>query len=236
MYSVEALQKFDRFQAATAATDTSDIDVVLTLGEGSTDPHILRRLRKLVPPSFSMVGRGFRGGWPTGSAEIGLSESAPDEAPASDFDVLDDLRTPTGQMRGQITALRMGGRFTYSERLAHRLDFLLDALEEEGETWGEDSPESLRQMLLLLRTAADLRYPTVTVTPSATFRAQWQADRNSHLAMDFLPDGQVRFVVFSPDPRHSDRVQRVSGIASRAEVMRVVEPYKVRRWAADAGA
>ena len=91
-------------------------------------------------------------------------------------------------------------------------------------------------MLLFLRAAPDLRCPTVTITPSATFRAQWQADRNKHLAIDFLPDGQVRFVVFSPDPRHPDRVQRVSGIVGRGDVMRAVEPYKVHRWAADAGA
>lgn len=48
-------------------------------------------------------------------------------------------------------------------------------------------------------------------------------------------DGQVRFVVFAPDPRYVDRVQRVSGVVSRVDLMRAVEPYEVHRWAADAG-
>ena len=124
----------------------------------------------------------------------------------------------------------------YCERLARRLEFLLGAIEEEGEACAEGSPESLRQMLLFLRAMPDFRCPTVTITPSATFRAEWQAGQNRHLAVDFLPDGQVRFVVFSPDPRHPDRVQRVSGIVDRVDVIRAVEPYNVHRWATDAGA
>jgi hypothetical protein len=236
MNNVEVLQGFARFQAARGATDIFDTGVVLTIGEGSTEPHILRQLYER-PIPFSLAVRGLRVGPPTGSSTaVEFSESAPDEAPVSDFDILDDLRTPRGQIQRQIIALRRGGGLPYRERLARRLDVLLGALEEEGETWAEDSPDSLRQMLLFLRAAPDLRCPTVTITPSATFRAQWQAGQNSHLAVDFLPDGQVRFVVFSPDPIRSDRVQRVSGIVSRADVMRAIEPYKVDRWAADAGA
>jgi hypothetical protein len=156
------------------------------------------------------------------------------ETRVSDADVA-DLSGPKERLRRQISALRAGGRLAYCERLTRRLDSLLEALEEEGEEWAEGSAESLRQMLLFLRDVPGFRCPTVTVTPSATFRAEWQAGRNQHFAIDFLPDGQARFVVFAPDPHHPDRVQRVSGIVSRADVMRVVEPYKVHRWAADAG-
>ncbi len=158
------------------------------------------------------------------------------ERSAGDFSALDELRTPEGQIRQAIRGARVGSRLVYRERLARRLEFLLEAMEEEGEPWMQHSPESLRKMLLFLESASDLRYPTVTVTPSATFRAEWKRDPNRHFAVDFLADGQVRFVVFSPDPRHPDRVQRVSGIASWENVLDVLEPYKVRHWAADAGA
>jgi hypothetical protein len=241
MNGVEALPKrgVARFGAARAATDIFDSGLLITLDEASTDPHIVRQLYDLPIPSMTV--RGLGGGRQTGSTAIEFSGSAPDEeASVSDFDTLDELQTLKGQIRRQITALRRGGGLPYSERLANRLDFLLSALEEEieeeEETWAEGSPDSLWQMLLFLRTAPDLRYPTVTITPSATFRAQWQADRNSHFAVDFLPDGQVRFVVFSPDPHHPDRVQRVSGIVGRADVLRAIEPFRAHRWAADAGA
>ena len=230
MNKVETLQTFASFQAARAATDVFDIDEGKPRNDGSTHLYISWPLWELTPTSCSVAGRGVE---PTGSADI---ESAPDEASVSDFEVLDELRTPKGQIQRQIAAFRRGGGVPYSERLARRLDFLLRALEEEGESWEEDSPDSLRQMLLFLRGVPDLRCPTVTITPSATFRAQWQAGHNMHLAVDFMPDGQVRFVVFSPDSHHPARVQRVSGMVSRADVMRAVEPYKVFRWVADAGA
>jgi hypothetical protein len=232
MNNVEVLENFARFWAARAATDTPDTCAFITLGEGSTDPHSLRRLYEL--PLASMAAKASRHGAPTGSTTVEFSEPAAVEAPVSD--ILDNLKTPKGQIQRQITALRIGGGLPYRERLAHRLVFLLEALEEEGETWGTGSPDSLRQMLLFLRAAADLSCPTVTITPSATFRAQWQAGQNRHFAIDFLPDGQVRFVVFSPDPRHPDRAQRVSGIVGWVDVIRAVEPYGVHRWAADAGA
>jgi hypothetical protein len=214
---------------ARAATDPFDTGMVITLGEGSTEPHILRQLYELPVP----VSMAAKSGLPTGSTIVEFFGSAQAAAPV--FELLDRLRTPRGQIQRQIRALRRGGGLPYREHLARRLDFLLNALEEEGETWEEDSPDSLRQMLLFLRATPDLRCPTVTVTPSATFRTEWQASRNKHLAVDFLPDGQVRFVVFSPDPLYPDRVQRVSGIVSRADLMRAIEPYKVHRWAADAG-
>lgn len=219
MHHVDALQRFARFRAASVATDVSDIDVAVDLGEASTDAHIPRRLTDLMRRLFSMEARGLGGGWAPGDA---------------DFDVLDHLGTPKGQIQGQIRALRVGGCLPYSERLARRLDFLLEALEEEGEAWEKSSPDSLRQMFLFLQSVPDFRCPTVSITPSATFRAQWDAGRNSHLAIDFLPDGQVRFVVFSPDLRHPGRVRRVSGIVGRLDLIRVLEPYDVHRWAAGA--
>jgi hypothetical protein len=149
--------------------------------------------------------------------------------------VLDVLRTPRERIREQVRVLRSGARLPYRQRLARRLDFLLRALEEEEEQLAQDSPESLRQMLLFLEALPDFRCPTVTVTPSATFRAQWQADPARHFAVDFMPDGQIRFVVFAPDPDHPERVERVSGIVGAANAMKAIETYQVHRWAADAG-
>lgn len=94
MNNVETLQRFARFQAARAATDFLDIDVAGTLSEASTDPYVLRQLW-LPPISVSMEARDST---PSASADI---LSAPDETPVSDFDVLDDLRTPKGRFRGK---------------------------------------------------------------------------------------------------------------------------------------
>lgn len=229
MTSIEAFERFARFKAAGGVTDFTEVtefvdpDLATAGTLGSTD------FRKILQEG--LIHWGSVNPSLLASAE---SETEPEEAAASNFDLLDELRTPKGQLRRQITALREGSEIRCCEQLARRLAFLIDALEDEGEVWSDNSPDSLRQMLLFLEAVPDFRCPTVTVTPSLTFRAQWQASDDEHLALDFLPDGQVRFVVFAPDPRH-DRVQRVSGIVSRVDVMRAIEPYKVHRWAADAG-
>ena len=229
MSDLEALREFARFRAARAweagsATDRGDFDVAV-IAVGGTDPNSERRLfeLQLLPLSAELF-----------LADL-VAEPAQTGALGTDFEALDDLRTPEEQIRRQGWALRRGSRLFYRERLARRLNFLLEVFNEEGEPWAEGSPDSLRHMLQFLETLPDFQCPTITVTPSATFRAQWSPDPTRHFAVDFVPDGQVRFVVFSPDPRHPDRVQRVSGIASWENVMKAVEPYRVHRWAADAG-
>lgn len=157
------------------------------------------------------------------------------EPKRSDFEALDELQTPRGQIRRQIQALRLGGPLRYRERLAQRLEFLIEAMNEEGEEWNECSAKSLHQMVLFLAEQSGFAYPTVTVTPSGTFRAQWTKSPSAHFAVEFLPDGEVCFVAFSVDPRHPNRTQRVSGTVGRLSLMDAVEPYKVHRWAADAG-
>ncbi len=152
------------------------------------------------------------------------------------FAAPDELRTPQGQIRREIDKLRAGSPLVYHERLARRLEFLLQAMEEEGETWAAESPESLRRMLLFLESVPDFRCPTITVTPSATFRAQWTEGVNAHFALDYLADGRVRFVVFSPDPHHPQRAQRLSGMTGWENVMEIVGPFRVNRWTEDARA
>lgn len=122
---------------------------------------------------------------------------------------------PEGQIEQIISGIRNAAQLAHRESLSRRLEFLMDAMQDEAGEWQQGSPESLRQMLLFLGTVPHFRYPTVTITPSATFRIQWADDRNGHFAADFLPDGQVKFVLFYPDPHHSNHIQRHSGITSR---------------------
>ena len=110
------------------------------------------------------------------------------------------------------------------------------AMEEEAGLWDASSGESLRKMLMFLESVPELRQPVVTITPAGTFRAEWTLGSDSHFAIDFLPDGQVRFVVFCPNPRHPARVQRLAGLSDWDTVMEMVTPYDVGRWAMNAAA
>ena len=248
MSDIDVLQEYAKFRAAGAvvlevessATDVHLIDVAAAADLGGTDPSVTRRAFEQQRRSYPGAPRSVESVSTIGGPNflILISEQGEQSIFASmgDFVALDDLRTPEGQIWRQIPGLRGAPGLIYCERLARRLAFLLETMKEEEEAWNEGSPESLRKMLMFLQTVPNFRYPTVTVTPSATFRAQWTTDPSRHFAVEFLPDGQVRFVVFCPDPRHPNRVQRHDGITSTENLMNVVEPYKVHRWAADAGA
>jgi hypothetical protein len=235
MSDVDALREYAKFRAAGAfisnvgsATDFHLVQV--PVAEGGTwrafeEPYRLLLRTPQTAKDVSSIGGPDTVDLASEQGDLSLGASA----------ALDELRTPEGQMRRQIRSVRVGPRLVYRERLARRLEFLLGAIEEEEEAWSDDSPESLRRMMLFLQSMPTLRYPSVTVTPSATFRAQWTADPNKHFAVDFLPNGEVRFVVFCPDPRHPNRVERVSGITSWENLTHAVKPYEVLRWAADAG-
>lgn len=238
MSDMNSLGEYAKFRAAGAfissvgsATDVRLVEVAAAVAEGGTWRASEKQCTWVLraPPVVENVSS-------IGALETLAFASENDDVSLSDFAALDEVRTPEGQMRRQIRGLRAGSRLVYRERLARRLEFLLGAMDEEEEVWSDDSPESLRRMVLFLQDVPTLPYPSVTVTPSATFRAQWTADSNKHFAADFLPNGEVRFVVFCPDPRHPDRVQRVSGLTSWENLIHVVGPYKVLRWAADAGA
>lgn len=246
MSDVDTVWDYARFPAAqeiitnvSSATDVRLIDVTHAAVAGGTDPFVTWPMVELQSGSFLETLRIAEDVLSTSSTAFDIFIRKEGEAKIfagmGDFAALDDLRTPEGQIRRQIRGLPGTPRLTYRERLTRRLEFLVETMKEEEEAWNEDSSESLRMMLLFLQTIPSFRCPTVTVTPSATFRAEWTVDPSRHFAVDFLLDGQVRFVVFCPDPRYPDRVQRGSGITSRENLINVVEPYKVQRWAADAG-
>lgn len=244
MSEVDVLREYGNFKAArvltsvvSSATNVFPMDVTHVAGEAATNIfatwQAIERQRHL----FLTTPRTAWDVSSTGSPNLVIIlHSAREELFGStgNFSALDELRTPEGRIRQEIRSLRGNPDLIYREQLAVRLEALLDAMKEEGESWNEDSPESLRMMLLFLQAAPDFRCPTVTVTPSATFRAQWTVEPNKHFAADFLADGQARFVVFCPDPRRSDRTQRISGITSRENLLDVVKLYGVHHWAVDA--
>jgi len=245
MSNVHALQGYGNFQDTRAiisegsTTDFRPIDVASATDKGGTDLDVTRRAFErqnwFVLKSLQIV-QDFR---PTGTTTSDIfarkEDEANFEASMGDFAALDYLRTAEGQIEQRIYGLRRTARLMYRERLARRLEFLLDAMREEEDSWNDGSPESLRHMLLFLQTVPGFLYPTVTVTPSATFRVQWTPAPNKHFAVNFLPSGEVQFVVFFPNSRHRGRIQRMSGVVSWENLMNVVEPCKVHQWAANAG-
>jgi hypothetical protein len=152
--------------------------------------------------------------------------------PASDspFDELDEKLTDEKKIKKLIDYVRKESKIQFSQELAVRLDFLQEAVGEDPDEV-PISPESLRNFISFLRRTLNLKYPNVVLTPSNEIRAQWRTAPNRHFAVVFLSTGEARFVIFTPNPKNPDKIDRLSGITSVDSLMETVKPHRILEWA-----
>lgn len=119
------------------------------------------------------------------------------------------------------------------DRIANRIEVLEEARLEELD-FGDLplSPKSLEAFVSFLEREPGLKYPILTLSPDGFVFAEWEAAPNRYFAVKFLgTNDDVRFVIFSPNPRHPDKRVRLSGGATVDTLMIVAEPHGVRSWA-----
>jgi hypothetical protein len=142
---------------------------------------------------------------------------------------------PESSLSDLIDRFRKYPKIGFAERIAARLDYLLDVSREEQPEQAPPAAASLEDFLAFLAATPGLAYPTIVLTPEGNVRAQWQRSRNEHFAVAFHGDADVRFVVFAPDPKHPYKTIRVSGGATLDSLMDLVRPYGVEHWVTDEG-
>lgn len=151
-------------------------------------------------------------------------------ATESPFDELDEKLTDEEKIKKLIDYVREESNIQFAHELAIRLNFLHEAVNEDPDEV-PISTESLRNFISFLRETANLKYPNVVLTPSNEIRAQWRTAPNRHFAVVFLPTGEARFVIFTPNPKDPDKIDRFSGITSVDSLMETVQPHRVLEWA-----
>ena len=119
------------------------------------------------------------------------------------------------------------------DRIANRIEVLEEARLEELDNGDLPlSPKSLEAFVSFLRREPGLKYPILTLSPDGFVFAEWEAAPNRYFAVEFLGTNDVvRFVIFSPNPRHPDKRVSLSGSATVDTLMIVAEPRGVRSWA-----
>jgi hypothetical protein len=152
-------------------------------------------------------------------------------APESPFDALEELLSGDERVQRLIDFIRNQSNLQFAQQLSGRLFWLYQAAKEEDPEEVPISPESLRNFIVFIQKTRNLRYPEVVLTPSNEIRAQWRTAPNRHFAVVFLPTGEARFVIFSPNRRDPDRIDRLSGITSVDTLMETAEPHGILEWA-----
>lgn len=152
----------------------------------------------------------------------------------SPFDELDEKMTDEEQIKKLIDYVREGSKIKFAHELAVRLNFLYEVVNEDPDEDLDEVPisiESLRNFISFLQNATNLKYPNVVLTPSNEIRAQWRTAANRHFAVVFLPTEEARFVIFTPNPKDPDKIDRLSGITSVDSLMETIRPHRVLEWA-----
>ena len=148
----------------------------------------------------------------------------------SPFDELDEKLTDEEKINKLIDYVREESNIQFAHELAIRLNCLHEAVNEDPDEV-PISTESLRNFISFLREMANLKYPNVVLTPTNEIRAQWRTAPNRHFAVVFLSTGEARFVIFTPNPKDPDKIDRFSGITLVDSLMETVQPHKVLEWA-----
>ena len=131
-----------------------------------------------------------------------------------------------------ISFVRNHVRLAYSGSLANRLEYLREVSIEEAPEQAPISVSSLQSFISFITSEPRLVEPDLVLTYSGNIRAEWHKSRKEHFSVEFLPNGQVRYVVFARDPDHATRTDRASGLVSAETVMAKVKPFNVLTWAA----
>jgi hypothetical protein len=131
-----------------------------------------------------------------------------------------------------ISFIRNHVRLAYSGSLANRLDYLREASIEEAPEQAPISVNSLQSFVSFIAREPRLAEPEVVLTYTGNTRAEWHESRKEHFSVEFLSNGQVRYVVFARDPNHATRTDRAFGLVSAETLMAKVSPFNVLAWAA----
>ena len=166
-------------------------------------------------------GPAEEGSWP--------QPSIADRYVESPFETLYQGKPDSEKFSMLAQTMRGLTQFAFADELADRIVALNEILEEE-EPDLIASVDSLRSMIAFFRSNPGLRKPMLFLTNIGNFRAVWQASPNRRFAIEFLPNGSVWFVVFTPDIFSPDGVNRFSGATSVANIMDYARSTGANRW------
>ena len=134
------------------------------------------------------------------------------------------------QVRNLIFRIRTSLAIQYREKLADRLITLFNDAKEEDFTSGGIAIGSLRNFYNFFQLHADLKCPTISLTPDNNIYASWRVDQKKVFSVLFLPNGDTRFVIFKPNDLHPERQIRISGTTTTDMLKAGVAPHGVWDW------
>ena len=113
---------------------------------------------------------------------------------------------------------------SWKDRLSKRIAELGVVFAEDypGKNLSARSVDSFVLFLDLLPRSPD--YPDVTATPAGDIYAEWRRVNGRHFTIEVLDSGEARWLVLSPNPRHPERVDRLTGSTTADALGEAIAP------------
>jgi len=176
--------------------------------------------------------------------EIGMSVASSDHS----VQVLNLPKQPSQSAFGALEELRAFARAKeidnliykvgdvlhapFTPRLVSRLELLAAEPDEPDEQ--PMAPDSLRNFIdflsKFLREVPELTYPDIVLSFSGNIGAQWRKSQTEQFFAEFLSNGDVRCLVFTPNPKHPNKIIRASVTTSVDLLLDTVRHFGVLRW------
>lgn len=145
------------------------------------------------------------------------------------FELFDKKLPDDDKINELIKYIRNKSTLQYREDIAAQLDYLYEEVRDDPE---EEAilPDSLIYFINFLQNSA-LSCPDVGLTPLGEIDAEWHEGSNRHFSVDFLPTGEVRYVIFKSNPNDPEKTDRLSGITTTDSLIHTIRPHGVLNWA-----
>lgn len=145
------------------------------------------------------------------------------------FTQSDLVSTKDEQAQELILQIRKFFFIFNQESLANQLITLFNFAKEERPTSPGISVKSLSNFYDFLKLNTNIRTPNLSLSPDRNIYASWRVEKRVFSA-HFLPEGDIRFVLFKPNKRHPKRKIRVTGIATSDTLMEIIAPENLSDW------
>ena len=145
------------------------------------------------------------------------------------FTQSDLVSTKDEQAQELILQIRKFFFIFNQESLANQLITLFNFAKEERPASPGISVNSLSSFYDFLKLNTNIRTPNLSLSPDRNIYASWRVEKRVFSA-HFLPEGDIRFVLFKPNKRHPKRKIRVTGIATSDTLMEIIAPENLSDW------
>jgi len=150
------------------------------------------------------------------------------------FTQSDLVSTKDDQVQELIHQIRKASFISNQESIAKQLITLFNFAKEERPASPGIAVDSLSNFYDFLKLYANIRTPNLSLSPDHNIYSSWRADGQLFSA-HFLPDRDIRFVLFKPNNRHPQRKIRVSGTATGDTLTEIVAPESLSDWVLSEG-